>query len=388
MPHSRHNIAKGTYDHYSVRMTERRIRDCRWRVVTSIRPRRLLATAGTRRTVQKRPEHAEEAGSTLTSHVDGFKKALERIEPGDDASNAQEAHKQVAGVLEADDKLKRLGVRPLLIGSYRRNVSIRRVKDVDMFGRLDNATETTWPGEIYNHVVDLLEDAFPGNVERQHRSVKIDFPEYDLSVDVVIARPCVNHPDEHWQIPQRLDENCNARWIETNPAEMTRLTIEANAEFVLNGRGAYVPTVKLVRQVRRTWVGDQPGGYYFEVLAWHAFQDLKPEQTSFAGYLTVVLEWIAAHLEDFVTTGPADPTMEGKTIKSKATADDITAAAARMAQAAVLARAALDEEDACASAEMWQRLLGQHQTDPGDPFSVVGDPLQLRHDVDGGDDRA
>lgn len=306
----------------------------------------------------------------MTSHASEFAAALSRIEPDADAANAQKAHKQVAAVLEADERLAGLGVDPLLIGSYARHVSIRRVKDVDMFARLHEATSTTWPGKTYDHVVDVLEDAFPGRVERQQRSVKVDFPEYGLSVDVVIARRCVDHPEDHWQIPQRLDENANARWIETNPAEMTTLTRQANDQFELNGRGVYVPTVKLVRQIRRKWLEDkQPGGYYFEVLAWHAFQDQQPAKTSFAGYLTVTLRWIADHLLDYTDEGPADPTMDGKAIKSRATKDDIKAAVGTVGNAAALAEDALDDEDPCSSAEKWQQLLGKtHEDTPADVF--------------------
>ena len=106
-------------------------------------------------------------------------------------------------MLEADSRLIKLGVSTVLIGSYGRQVSIKRVKDVDVFVRLVNATSSLRPGDILDHVTKLLEDAFPGCVERQHRSVKIELEEYDLSVDVVIARPCVDHPDDHWQIPER-----------------------------------------------------------------------------------------------------------------------------------------------------------------------------------------
>lgn len=118
-----------------------------------------------------------------------FKAALGRIEPEEDAENAAEAHKQVTAALEADQKLKDLGVSTFLIGSYGRDVSIKRVKDVDVFARLKNATSSLRPGEILDHVTDVLEEAFPGCVERQHRSVKVDFDDFDLSVDVVIARP-------------------------------------------------------------------------------------------------------------------------------------------------------------------------------------------------------
>ncbi|MFI7243197.1 SMODS domain-containing nucleotidyltransferase [Streptomyces qinglanensis] len=65
-----------------------------------------------------------------------FKDALSSIEPGDDKTNAPEAHRLVRDALKADSKLAEYGVSPILIGSYKRNVSIRRIKDVDVFVRL------------------------------------------------------------------------------------------------------------------------------------------------------------------------------------------------------------------------------------------------------------
>jgi hypothetical protein len=47
-------------------------------------------------------------------------------------------------------------------------------------------------------------------------------------------------------------------------------------------------------------------------------------------------------------------------ISTRATAEDIAAAASTMAQAAELARSALDEDDICVSAAMWARLLGSN----------------------------
>ncbi|MEU6815543.1 nucleotidyltransferase [Streptomyces sp. NPDC046860] len=256
-----------------------------------------------------------------------FDKALSAVEPDHDATHARDVHAQVSDVLEGDERLRGLGVVPLLIGSYKRHVSIKRVKDVDVFARLTKADGSLRPGAILDHVAETLDTAFPGNVERQHRSVKVDFPDYDLSVDVVIARPCGNH----WEIPQRIEEDGRARWIETNPTRMTELTTEANKSFLLydddEESGVYVPIVKLVRQVRRTWVDDLPGGYYFEVLTYHAFQMLQPAERTVAAYLTCILRWIADTLPEYVYEGPVDPTLPTKTIKTKATAEQIEAAA-------------------------------------------------------------
>lgn len=298
----------------------------------------------------------------MATHATQFNKALSNIEPAEDADHAKGAHKEVSRVLKADERLRDLGVSPVLIGSYKRDVSIRRVKDVDVFVRLQDAGKDLRPGDILDHITEVLEEAFEDRVTRQHRSVMVDFPDLDLSVDAVIARPCVEHPEEHWQIPQRIEDDGNARWIETNPTAMTEHTTEANQTFLLGasneGKGVYVPVVKLMRQIRRTWVKDQPGGYYFEVLTWHAFQENQPQESTVAEYLTVILRAVAEALPECTETGPDDPTLEGKTIKSKATAEQIKAAADRIAEAADLAEQALAETDMCRAAKLWQELLG------------------------------
>ena len=294
-----------------------------------------------------------------------FKAALGQIEPKTDADNAAKAHCEVSEALKADDWLIELGIETFLIGSYGRNVSIKRVKDVDVFVRLTKATSSLRPGKILDHVTKILEKAFPGRVTRQHRSVMVNFDDDDLSVDVVIARPCVDHPDDHWQIPEKIEEDGRATWVETNPTKMGELTTAANKQFLRSAEdptsGVYVPMVKLIRQVRRTWVDDQPGGYYFEVLTYHAFQDLQPSETTTAGYLCVILREIADRLPDYVDEGPEDPTLDEGIIKTKATPEQIKAAADRIGEAADLAEKALAEEDTCSSAVLWRELLGETQ---------------------------
>jgi hypothetical protein len=305
-----------------------------------------------------------ENGSAMTTLATQFRLAVSCLTPDEDAKSAKTAHTEVRDVLNADTKLQSLGISPILIGSYRRRTSIRRVKDVDVFARLQYATESTRPGKIMDHVGEVLEAAFEGRVLRQHRSFMIDFPDLDLSVDVVIARPCIKHPDnEHWQIPQKIEDDGRASWVETHPDKMTELTQTANKTFLLNDddptSGVYLDVVKLVRQIRRTWVDEQPGGYYFEVLTYHAFQDLSPSFGTLADYLTVILREIADRLPDYENSGPDDPTIDGEIIKTKATTEQVRSAAERIAEAAELAEDALNDDDPCSSALKWQKLLGE-----------------------------
>jgi len=125
-----------------------------------------------------------------------------------------------------------------------------------------------------------------------------------------------------------------------------------------------VPVVKLVRQTRRTWIGDQPGGFFFEIMTYWSFVTWRPHETSVAGYLTVTLERIARMLPKVATDGLADPTLPDKAIATKATVADFQTATARIDEAAKLARAALDEPDECKAAVKWRELLGK--TSEGD----------------------
>ena len=74
-----------------------------------------------------------ERGDSMSVLTKQFKDALSKIEPGEDAEHAAEAHAEVRDVLDGHADLVEWGLHTVLIGSYRREVSIRRVKDVDVF---------------------------------------------------------------------------------------------------------------------------------------------------------------------------------------------------------------------------------------------------------------
>ena len=82
--------------------------------------------------------------------------------------------------------------------------------------------------------------------KRQDRSLQVSFPEYDLYVDAVPARPYWD--GQTWEIPQKGDQD---EWVRTNPEGLTSLSSEMNAAH----DGYYVPTVKLLRQTRRALLG-------------------------------------------------------------------------------------------------------------------------------------
>lgn len=174
-----------------------------------------------------------------------FKDALSSIEPGADKNNAPEAHRLVRDALEADSKLAEYGVSPVLIGSYKRNVSIKRVKDVDVFVRLPDLPNGVTSQDILDRFFKVLHAEFGTDpdgrrrAKRRDRILQVSFPEYDLYVDAVPARPYWD--GQTWEIPQKGDQD---EWVRTNPEGLTSLSSEMNVAH----DGCYVPTVELLRQ--------------------------------------------------------------------------------------------------------------------------------------------
>ncbi len=226
----------------------------------------------------------------------------------------------------------------MLIGSYKRSVSIKRVKDVDVFVRLPDIPSDVTSKEILDRFFAVLHAEFGRDddghqrTKRQDRSLQVSFPDYDLHVDAVPARPYWDGAT--WEIPQKGGDN---QWVRTNPESLTSLSTAMNAahnEF-------YVPTVKLLRQTRRALLGKKkPGGFFIEVATYQAFASGLVTGSDHAEYYVSALEEVSKIVEDFVTYGVAvnDPTLPGHTISIRATDDELEAVRSRFIAAGADAR--------------------------------------------------
>ena len=306
-----------------------------------------------------------------------FKDALGSIEPGDDKTNAPEAHNLVRDALKADPTLAGYGVSPVLIGSYKRNVSIKRIKDVDVFVRLPEVDMGVPSHDILDRFFKVLHAEFGidsdghRRTKRQDRSLQVSFPEYDLHVDAVPARPY--RDGQTWEIPQKGDDD---QWVRTNPEALTALSSAMNATH----DGFYVPTVKLLRQTRRALlgVGAKPGGFFIEVATYQTFNSGLVSGNDQAEYYVSALQQINTVINNFVTDGieVADPTLLGHTISIRATDDELEAARTCFADAAAAARDALHDEDEGAAAVTFRKLLGKN----GDGDTVFKMPPGFNED--------
>ncbi|MFI4971084.1 MAG: hypothetical protein ACHP7H_00270 [Hyphomicrobiales bacterium] len=291
--------------------------------------------------------------------------ARQRVEPTDvDKENAQEAHRLVRSFLETDSTLKEYEVDTTLIGSYARQVSIRRVKDVDALCKLPGLMGTVDSSEILSSILDLLDEEFKdARVTPQDRSIKVKFPDFDMHVDVVPARTA----GSYLEIPDG-----EGGWLETNPEKFTELTKKMNLRY----DDRYVPLVKLIRQTRRTCLGKRPGGFLFEVMTYHAC-DAGIASTSDAALYAGALRSIATQLGSLAAGGLVpDPTRPGSTINVRATELQLATAATKFATVAGNAESAFAENDRCSSARQFCAILGKNADDEW----VFGVPADCNED--------
>lgn len=319
-----------------------------------------------------------------------FKDALGLIEPSeDDKTNAPLAHQRVREALISADSLNDWGLSPVLIGSYARSVSIRRVKDVDVFCRMNDIDTAVTPSKVLDEFYKVLDAEFgldaDGNrrVKRQARSLTVSFPEYDgLHVDAVPAR---EGTDGYWEIPTKDGE-----WQQTNPEKLTELKTAMNKIH----DEMYVPSVKLARQARRAILADtRPGGLFVEMCLYEAFKNYEVKTDTYAHAFTTSLEAIYNYFDAKVTWGKAlpDPTMPGHALTFRATDIQWEAARDKFKKAAADARKAYDTNDEYEAATIFRRLLGKNGDDshvfPEVPKSSARVITPGAHNVPAGDRR-
>jgi hypothetical protein len=322
----------------------------------------------------------------LTAQFDG---ALRNIEPTkEDKQNAPLAHNEVSDALADDSVIKGWGFKPLLIGSYKRQVSIRRIKDVDVFGRLTALDDEVLPSTLLSEFERVLKKAFPPvdgktRVRRQARSLQVTFAEYDgLYVDAVPARPWTSPLGiEAWQLPKREDGDDPQGWQATNPDQLTVLTSELNDVDHFNG--FYVPTIKLLRQTRRSLMGKRkPGGLTVEIAALHAFRSGLVTGPTQADYYASALRQTGNVLNNAFVLGLGldDPTIPGEQVVVRGKDEDKRGLAEAFLDAATQAEEALLSSDKCAAAKTFRDLLGKAVDDVGDTDYVFPMPANCNAD--------
>lgn len=290
-----------------------------------------------------------ESGGSVTEVSELFSAALSEIEPKDDVDHAISARDEVVDALKSDPTLIDWGIDPVLIGSYKRHTSIRRIKDVDVFCRMNKCPDDAVGADVLAHFETVLEESFEGRTTLQGRSVQVAFETEDIFVDAVPARKA----DDVWEIPCKDPSD---GWELTNPEKLTSLSSALNLQ--LDER--YVPIVKLMRQARRSLIGDaRPRGLTAEILTYWSLEPLAALGSTAEGFV-VALEGSAELVRAHLNGEPIeDPAMPGTELRMGASTRELESLAAKLETASADARAALDNADDCASARVFRRILGK-----------------------------
>ena len=301
-----------------------------------------------------------------------FEQALTNIEINKEKrKRAEDAHTEIRELVQQDEQLKEWGVKPLLIGSYGRDVGIYPGKDVDVFLRFTRLDTRAAPRKVYDAVWWVIVRKYGqygqkgGRAQQQARSVKVLFPDRhlisggDFSVDAV---PGVRRGDL-WAIPTKdqnrwVEGEDEGRWVTTGAERFGEFSKALNQSASKVGdRPAYKPIVKLVRQIRETHLGDKrPGGLYLEFVTFEAWHTGLVAGSEWDVLLARTLQWIADRfgragvnpLLDPVLGTPVDPPLSG---------GQIELAAATFRKLANAAKRALSMNDTDAATE-WRKILG------------------------------
>lgn len=327
---------------------------------------------------------------------DEFLTAQKRISLGDLALVAIAAQLEVRSVLRADPQLRGHGLDDILIGSYARRVSIWPGKDVDVFGRLTHDdVGTITPDDAYGMFGSALQPfADQGRLTPQPRSYKIDYrpgrvpgeqflrtaaAEYgwarprvdriareldqlafEFSVDVV---PAVGWGD-HYGIPEVGDNVSTGEryrtghWRLTDPVELTRLTQVRNRAPRIGGAGAYVRTVKAIKQVKAHHLPDRkPSALFFEFILHDGFTEGAITGTSWADITASALAYISTRLDTIGQRPVCDPVLHEE-YQPAPSAGDLTACASAFDDVARAAQRALLATSRCQAAIEWRRVFG------------------------------
>ena len=333
--------------------------------------------------------------------TDPFLKAHSRISLGDRRKIAIAAHFEVRSVLRASHRLRDLGLKDVLIGSYARKVSIWPGKDVDVFGRLmRHTTETLAPATAYKAFEHSLRRyARQGRLTKQPRSLKVTFGPghppsiaairaaaderawsrsdadrlvrarnrllFDFSVDVVPAVVDGDHygiPDlEHLSGGQRY---LSGGWKRTNPVAVTELTQRLNQAPLVGGVGAFVRVVKTLKQVKEHHLtGVKPSGLYYEFILHEGFASRSISGDSWADITANALGYIARRLGDAVRDPICDPVL-GICYEPQPAADVLAHSRRKFENLARKAQRAITTSDRCQAAVEWRGVFGENGRRP------------------------
>jgi hypothetical protein len=342
--------------------------------------------------------------TTATTAFEGFLRNI-RL-PEELANQCRDEHLRLRGLLLADADLREIIVSTFLQGSYRRDTGTKpngedphADVDVVVVTTLDPTRYT--PDLVVARFTPFLEKNYPGQCERQDRSIKITPNGKDVTLDLVVtaapsaiqqeffesvdptfkaARTGVTAPEalnfreaferiaksarlEEWQRePLLIPDRELKQWQRTHPLEQIRWTQEKNDDT----DGNYINVVRAVKWWRKENPdGKYPRGYPLE----HLVGDTCPDGVgSVAEGVTLALEAMRDRYRIYVQTGTKpnlpDRGVPEHDVFKRITPEQFAIFWRLVDTAAGKARAAMNAEGNANSMLLWRDLLGPEFPQP------------------------
>lgn len=342
--------------------------------------------------------------TTATTAFEGFLKNI-RL-PEELANQCRDEHLRLRGLLLADPELRDIIVSTFLQGSYRRDTGTKPNGD-DAHADVDVVVVTTLdptrytPDLVVARFTPFLERHYPGQWERQDRSIKITPTGKDVTLDLVVtaapskiqqeffesvdpmfkaARAGVPAPQalnfreafdriaksarlEEWQRePLLIPDRELKSWQRTHPLEQIRWTQDKNDDT----NGYYINVVRSLKWFRKENPdGKYPKGYPLE----HLVGDTCPDGIeSVAEGVTLALEAIRDNYRIYAQTGTKpilpDRGVPEHDVFKRITPEQFATFWRLVETAAGKARSALNAEGNANSMILWRDLLGLEFPEP------------------------
>ena len=244
-----------------------------------------------------------------------------------------------------------------LIGSYGRQTAVTNIKDVDTLLFLPETVLDRTPESVLRELSSVLDD-YPdatAEVSPQRRSIRLDFADYDLSMDIVgaVANKGLGNP---LMIPDRKKEE----WICSDPLGYGKALSAANA-----AQGAkLIPLIKLVKGWRdQQMTYRRPKSYLLELIVYNATAcgDVALKGRSTAENVCDFLEYVAAKWQNLMDEGNGVPRVHdpqlGIVISATWKRTEFETFMRRVRESASAARAAVDAECDDDADSHWKKVF-------------------------------
>ena len=286
-----------------------------------------------------------------------FSALLKKVNPPSDrAAVAQRLPGEVREWLK-EHEFPTVAPHTRLIGSHGRKTAITNIKDVDTLLFLSEEALDRTPESVLRELKALLDDYPDAFAETapQRRSIRLDFPLHDLSLDIVGAVA-----DGGLEKPLWVPDRSKQQWLQSDPLGYGRTLSSANAD----ADAKLVPLVKLAKAWRdEQMVSRRPKSYLLEVIVFSAVDsgavDLKGRSTG--QNVCDLFEHLASKWEKLMDGGDGVPRVLDPQLNTVLSASwersHFETFMRRLRESAKDARAALDADTDEDAAPNWKKVF-------------------------------